>query len=66
MGRIIHRVDVNVTIVRRSERAFSDIERQLEREIQQTFRNEAILIVIGTDVRRIRSTATDGGMEASQ
>ncbi|QCS44414.1 mercury(II) reductase [Natrinema versiforme] len=65
-GQILHRVGVDVTILQRSERVLSGMEGQLGREMQRAFEDEGIDVVTGNDFQRVRTSATDGGVEAIQ
>ena len=62
-GQILHRVDVDITILQRSDRVLSGMEGQLGREIQRCFRDEGIEVITGTDFHRVQSVhAEDDGM----
>ncbi|QAU11919.1 mercury(II) reductase [Halorubrum sp. BOL3-1] len=65
-GQILHRVGVDVTILQRSERVLSGMEGRLGREVRQVFREEGIDVVTGNSFQQVRSSATDGGVEATQ
>lgn len=65
-GQILHRVGVDVTILQRSEHVLSGMEDQLGREMQRSFQEEGIDVVVDNDFQKVTSVAVDGGLATQE